>query len=373
MKKRALIVTEFDRITTNYGNVLQSYALQKFLRDELCIDAETMVSKYFEKNIPTSLIYYYSMFKSRLNKHLRKNKSPDHFLETRKAKFREFEDYYIHYVAYSWDELNASLYDYYIVGSDKVWTQKRSFIDRLRFLDFNIPQNSIKVSYAASFGNDWIPENNIKALSKLLGTFSAISVREKSSVSFLEKIGIQSVQHVLDPSLLLTSNDWGTIEKKPDLLENDDAYVFVYLLELSEEKAILIREWTKKFNMKIVSIPYADGNPNQIDKDFGDILIEDCGPAEWVWLINHAKFVFTDSFHCTAFSSNLNTKFYVFKRDNGNNRLVDYLREIDCERFLISNLTDEPFDWDFDAISKTLNTLRKESILFLRKSLVRNE
>ena len=99
----------------------------------------------------------------------------------------------------------------YIVGSDQVWRQE--FVPMLDDYFFRfIPETDAvrRIAYAASFGVDPIdiaPERTA-LYSDLLSRFVAISVREHSAVPILEQRFGASAQWVLDPTMLLTREEY---------------------------------------------------------------------------------------------------------------------------------------------------------------------
>lgn len=127
-------------------------------------------------------------------------------------------------------------------------------------------------------------------------------------------------------------------------------------------------------NLQIVSIPFASGRKNKLDRAFGDICLWDASPQNWIWLMHHAEYVITDSFHGIVFSTIFRRKFVPVQRNDGHlmNRLTDYLNTIQYEAEpLVSNNPGllEYGNWDFDTFDYNLDKKRKESIDFLKEAL----
>lgn len=232
--------------------------------------------------------------------------------------------------------------DVVIVGSDQVW--RKSFAMKFGynyFLDF-VPDNVTRVSYAASFGlSEWLySTSQTKAIKKLLSRFSGISVREEDGVSLLKQnLGIDSIQ-LLDPTLLLTAEDYEIITNRK--LEKEK-YVFVYWLG---DKS-LIAEDIKKFRSqgyKVIELNLRD--------DQEQISVED-----WLSYIKYADFVITDSFHGSVFSILFERQFTVFANASGGNGRISSL----C-----SMLGIEPEGYkDYSNMNIKLNNLRVKSIEYL--------
>ena len=374
--KKIAIISELNLLNINYGNRLQAFALNKYLTD------------YYKDYETVSLILgnkqKYKITKLSLKQNIAILLKP--ILDRRKAKdltktFKSrmdlcniFTENNIKnlYKNFEWNMINKSNFDIYIVGSDIVWNQDPYLINRFKFLDFNTNKTIKKISYAASFGRDYLPDNNIKSIKKYLSSFNGISVREKSSTSMLNKIGINNVSHVCDPTLLLSRKQWEVIEKNPNI--TNKKFIFVYLLGKSKVQRDYILEFAKNNNYLIINIPNANGVENTVDLNFGDIKFDNCSPENWLWLINHAEYIFTDSFHGIVFSTIFEKKFVALKREGKvdiNNRINDYLSTIDQQDKLISlrDLNISSLTWNYKKIDQKLNSFIKQSKDYLDNTI----
>lgn len=370
--KKIGIISELNMSNSNYGNRLQAYALNSYINNNFDYRAESIyLEKYDKKKI--TKIYIMDYINRVKNKFIKKNINNSYF-QKRISNCNKFSknNTVLSFKALSWNDLLNSDYEYFITGSDVVWAQHRGEINRIRFLNFKNRNNAKKISYAASFGNDWIPKENIKHIKKYLKDFSFITVREASSVKMLKNIGIQNVEHVCDPTLLLSANDWTKIEKEVEVKEK---YIFTYLLGKNKELRKEIKELSKKLNLKIVNIPHSDGIVSDVDENFADYNIDDCSPEQWIWLIHNAEYIITDSFHGCVFSTIFSKKFLVTNRDytiNINNRMIDYLKQIDeIDKFVeISKISEiEKFNWDYKKINNKISLLINKSRTYLNKVL----
>ena len=373
------IISLFGLDNVNFGNRLQAYALNRYLRD--IFPDEEVVSLYFidwGKKIFTAK-------PSGLQKMLKKIKKIPGKLQgegritlkvaERLKKHNEFSknNMCIPDHPWTWEELIQSDFDIILVGSDVIWGQSNGEINRRAFLDFEATKQFKRLSYAASFGKDWIPIENINNLKRCLDKFQAISVREKSSIKLLNSIGIEDVKYVCDPSLLLSEDHWRTIEKKTAVTSSN--YVFAYLLGRDKKVREKTLHIAKKLHCPIVTVPFATGEYNKQDNTFGDEKIMDCSIEEWLWLIDHAALVVTDSFHGTVFSNIFKKKYIVLERtyyENINNRMIDFLQTIGEEDKLIkSDFMPEIEDmiWDYKKISDRIEKLKAASISYLNNAL----
>ena len=123
-----------------------------------------------------------------------------------------------------------------IVGSDQVWRPKYNRCIEDMYLKFAENLKLVKIAYAASFGtNKWeYSEEQTKICKSLAQHFDAISVREKSGVDLCKKYLSVDATHILDPTLLLTADDYKTL--LTHIPETGSKYLFAYILDQTEEK-----------------------------------------------------------------------------------------------------------------------------------------
>lgn len=399
MKEKIGIVTELNLNDVNFGNHLQSYALNHYLNLQYPEkEVETLLlPRRHEARIYATVFWWFRITCKRCYAKLKGMIIPSNRgqkIDNRFEKFIQFARTHIRindkYTR--WEQVKASDYKIMIVGSDVVWQQSRGCIRKSRFLYFDYkqePQNVVRIAYAASFGINFIPKENVKILKKSLSSFKAVSVREKSALELLESIGLKNAVHVCDPTLLLSRDQWIKIEKEPCFQGStmNKKYCFAYLLGQDENQRKAITNFCKKEGLLLITIPYINGyikseftsGPTGSFLDcFGDIQIMDCSPQKWIWLIHHAEYVITDSFHGLVFSTIFDIKFITLKRAwkfDMNVRLSDYL-DLLGERdkyFEINEISDldnlKNLTWDYEKIHKNMDAFILKSKDYLKKAL----
>lgn len=379
------IINMYSRNAVNYGNILQAYALNHYLRDKYPnADIETILWK--NEISCLRITSYTGAVKKKIRKKISGYRQPmihEKAKELRQELAKVFTSFADSNIAlsdktYNFYDLKHSDYDILIVGSDIVWRQSHNIINRVTFLDFTNAVKSKKIAYAASFGCNYIPKENKRYIKKYLSSFSAVSVREAQSVDLLHQIGFDRAKHVLDPTLLLSESDWSGIEKKPKQIESvggeNCRYAFVYLLEDSWESWEQINVFCKRNGLVSVFVPFIylsyDGSITA-----ADLRLENCSPEEWLWLLHHAECVITDSFHGAVLSTVFKKKFFVISRINTtelNFRMQDYLQLIGQQDKMVDistvgSITD--YQWDYDKIDKILYAKKEESISFINQSI----
>ena len=200
-------------------------------------------------------------------------------------------------------ETDWSEFDLAIAGSDQIWHKWSNEDNELPYyyLQFMPPEK--RVAYAASFGFEDFPEKDIEQHRVGLQGMREISCREESGCRLVEELTGKRVPHVLDPTLLLSADEWREIEKQSNgFAKNYGKYAFAFFLGNMPD------EYRKYINKTM--------KEKGIDKliDFNDKKIAACGPCEFLSLIDNAQFVFTDSFHCTVFSTIFDKDFTAFRR-----------------------------------------------------------
>jgi len=243
------------------------------------------------------------------------------------------------------------------------------------FLDF-VPAGVPKLSYAASIGQTQLPEAVQAIYREHLKDFLAVSVREEDAVTLLEGISPVSPQWVLDPTMLLTCEQWQAVAEPSDL---KTPYVFCYFLGNDPVCRRLAADFAAAKGLTLVTIPNATGLQNSNDADFGDVRLQDPSPEAFLGLIEKADWVFTDSFHATAFSLIFRRQFYTFPRQ-GHSKMNSRVTSLaglfggearfchDQDRQTLSYLQALP-PLPYDAPTEAFLQARETSLAFLENSL----
>lgn len=351
MTRKVLLVTLFDDY--NIGNRLQNYALQRVLQlkgaEVSIIDNGYTTFPSTKRAIKARIQgilckFGYKKYKQSYEKYMTSEKiriSNENFDKKNLANVIQIntEDVF---------KRDWSNYDMAIVGSDQVWHKWRGEEVELPFyyLEFIAPEK--RSAYAASFGFIEFPEQDIEQHKNGLLQMRNISCREKTGCALVKKITDKPVVHVLDPTLLLSAEEWRKLENRNvGNMKMQEEYVFVYFLgEITEEYQKEISAVMKKKQIKKIVNFY----------NLFTLKLAECGPAEFLGLIDGANYIFTDSFHCTVFSLLFDKQFEVFRRhQNGFEKMFSRIEELlsgwdklDC----IYGGTSVVASKDFDVIYK---------------------
>lgn len=314
--KKVGIITLFHG-SMNYGGVLQACALCKAL-EQLEIPSEQIRCVYIEQEPPRDWgrtlkkLMNPGIVWNRIRYEIR-GRQKERAKSGRQAAFSEFNTRFVpsSQQVYTSENVAKCLPDYgaFVTGSDQVWNP--DWYCPTLFLDF-VPEGKKKIAYGASLGKSSLSREQQAIVENHLRSFQAISVRESDAVNILTPLAQAPVECVLDPTLLLTREQWeGVCE--PRMVEQP--YLFYYFLGADREQYQLVREYAEKHGLKIVGIPNAARDFEKEENMDYDATFPDAGPGDFLSLIRYADTVFTDSFHATVFSNVFSRAFFVFPRE----------------------------------------------------------
>lgn len=252
-----------------------------------------------------------------------------------------------------------------VVGSDQVW---RLFDTSTYMLDFVYGYKTL-ISYAASFGGSRFKKlTNDRAIS-LLNRFDAISVRENTGVDICNnQFGLPAMQ-VLDPTLLLTAEDYQPIIEyfNPKVISGDYIAYSIINRANMENVSTFIERMEKLMNITFKNL-LSKPNVKEVNSVGG-----------WINDIKNASYVVTDSFHATVFSILHRKKFVcLVTHANGADRIPSLLKmlNIDISSRVVDSLdkiTPEMLhsEIDYAPVFERIKYLREKSVLFLENALVK--
>ena len=345
-------------LASNYGGILQNYALQQVLKrmghEVWTVDYNRFGWLEWADSAWRVLAHKILGHDVRLGMTppgRRQQEAPlrrfvDKYMSLTKPRTKQFERSVVE--AYAFDAL--------VVGSDQVWRPRYNYNVADCFLKFAKAMPVKRVAYAASFGTDAWEFTDVQTAecAQLAKRFDGISVREKSGVALCRKhFGVEAV-HVLDPTLLLHAADYAELCKD---IPKRKPFVFAYILDESEDKRRQIKDFAARHGLDYF-IKSADAAVCMTD------TVE-----LWLSYFRDAAFVITDSFHGTAFAINFNKDFYVFgNADRGNSRFDSLLGTLGLEGRLIAGdipTCEEAICWD------EINRLRRNEENFSQEWLGR--
>lgn len=357
----------------NYGAVLQLAAMQKVLKN---LGHEPIAINYLPQNNSKPKLWHNWGIRSGLRdgnmtQNIRKRWVELLYYDKVKSRFQKFCDDYLNistacYTNKQFQEVVMDL-DAIITGSDQVWHFKRP---SCYFLNWGYPFNGLKISYAASCGFPDQPKSRYQDVSSWIQDFDHISVRDQISHELIRKVSGRTPEIVADPTLLTDLVEFGNEVQTPD------KYIFVYILgsEIKGGHVQMIAEIRKRYgNLPVVALVASAHKPQLIK--WADHIIWNGGPAEWLYLVTNATFVYTDSYHCGLFSMKNETPFLAYYAEKIRApRLIDIITRYDLHKSItesVEHAVNNKF-WE-QTHNGTRNTKVKQhienSINFLNNSL----
>lgn len=389
---KEIIGLELAYKTSNYGAQLQAFATQQVVGkmgfSTKIFDHEKRIS-FASHTFGPGFLYnlFLNKKQNRIRLKTRVNISDTEYLENREARrsaYKQFIDKHLtgvtHYSSY--DELveDCKSMKAVMIGSDQKWTPGFCY-RKISSLDF-VPKNVRRISYATSLGVSEYPKYCRYLSGKMWKKIDFLSVREKQGAKIIREIcGDIPVEVVVDPTYLMTKKEWE--ELIPVKKKMDAPYVFCYFLGNNDDSKRCARRFADKNKLKLVSV-MSDESFSPYDKEYADVLVKGESPEDFINWIRGAAYIFTDSFHGTAFSVINEKQFFVFYRKrvdaslNRNSRIDNILSLWEINNRLITNNDVEwnafQFDIiDYSKVNMIVSRERARSLNFLKKALTFDE
>ncbi|MBQ8227220.1 MAG: polysaccharide pyruvyl transferase family protein [Bacteroidaceae bacterium] len=322
---------------TNYGAILQCYALQTYLES---LGHDVKVIDYKPKQYDDTL-YAFFRFRKFLNvgNYLENKKKEASLSIFRNQKLKKIQRFY------SFKDMSGNLdeFDAIISGSDQVVNpsfllsgEGRGTEAPTYFLGFDFKGR--KIGYALSFGCVEYPQKALPVASKYIKHFDAISVREESGVDIVKSMGRDDAVVVPDPTLLMTPSFYHHLAD--ECPNKNDSYIYSFFIRNVKERKLAINEQLTKKNILW-------------NNEDGDYTMQG-----WLSKIKNSQFVITDSFHCMVMCLKLHKPFVVVTEKEGNvgmnDRFYTLLEKMLLDKVLInkknincfSKFFDEIYNWD---------------------------
>lgn len=356
----------------NYGSMLQAYALQQTVTG-LGHDCEIINFRTDRQRRFYRPFFINGGLRSKVKAVLypriaiddvRKHRSFERFLrEHLQISEREYR---------TAQQLSEALlpYDAIIAGSDQIWNTSCFDFDRAYFLSF-APSGVRKIAYAPSMG----PEPRIQVLKesdrticKDLTDFAAVSVRESATADRIEHITGKRPEITLDPTLLLSPEQWVALTPQKCIYEKD--YILLYTPWYNENIYNEAARFAEKWDMDVVvTLPESSRYWQKKQSHFK--FITAVGPLEFLNLVKNARIVVSQSFHAVVFSIMFNRQFYAINgMDDARISNILNMLNLQCFAYRPKHSIDQTIvNTQFARAKEDLKDKIMESLHFLSKSL----
>lgn len=331
----------------NYGQRLQNLAMQEYLK------------RYFDEVYTIRQIESSLSFKQKIKKLLNKDAK---LKNERHQSFVSFDNSYVKYYKVPISEENSysfpqNDFDYFVVGSDQVWSPYSSDVNSTMFLTFAPIEKRIAI--APSLACEKIPLDKIELYKSYFEGIKYISTREEKGSKLVEDIIGREVPTLLDPTLLHKQSFWDGYVKRPDI-SIPNKYCFCYCLGSKDDMSEIERICKSK-GLEIVDM--------MSDKKYYTL-----GPCEFLYLIKNSSLVITDSYHGTIFSYIFKIPFINFKRKgtaiNMNSRFETLVHKLGIDARYLYDLKDEDiFNLCFENMELNIENEIDKTNLFMKNIL----
>lgn len=250
--------------------------------------------------------------------------------------------------------------DSFVCGSDTIFCPDEFGFDDGFYANFPCMRGN-SVAYAPSFGDPHFSNEDYIKLNERLQNFKALGLREQMMVPYVRDHVTVPVEKVIDPTLLLTQNDYDTIAAERIV---DEPYLLLYARRYNPRMEAYAEKMASEKGWKIVDISLRATNAEK-----GHLMFYEAGVEEFLSLIKHAEYIVTNSFHGMIMSVQYRRPFVVFSREQCDTKITELLELFGLsDRMLINGMEQfEPID--YDSVHKRIAEARTKAQDFLRMEL----
>lgn len=340
----------------NYGALLQAYALKSYLQEQVDeVDIIPFYPEWAQKEYEISPFAGGISLKKRVKRVLQyvKRKKQNDLFEQFKQEELELKETFSSENTLE-EQLNS--YDTVVYGSDQIWNDK---ITGPTDAYFGKNSTTHRIAYAASIGTGKLTDVQKKNLQNQLKKFKSVSVREVQSQKLIEAFSKTKVEVVMDPVFLLKRSNWMQHESS---VKVEKPFMLVYLLREDAQLLNIALRYAEENNLCVYEI-----HPTLARSHEKCTLLKNVGPREFLWLIENASCVCSNSFHATAFSTIYKKKLFHIPSRQSPERTVSLLMRLGMT---IKDADKELPMYDFEQVNEAaIEKLAEQSKKFLDTAL----
>lgn len=298
----------------NYGAVLQAYSLKNYLTG---IGVEVHIINY----VPEKLKNEYSLNPFARDRRMKAVVRRAISVPKRLCQYRLFYRFINdELIDKTKDDFSAVFF-----GSDQIWNDQITG-QISNYYGTTFGKNIKKIAYAASFGSSQLSPFQQECVTRYLPDFYAIALREHDLVEEVTELSQKKVTSVLDPVFLLERSNWEQFAECPRGIS--DPYILYYALRNDPELIERTKALSNRLRCKVVCI-HPIGNHLNVEWR----QLYNVGPREFVYLIQHAEFIATNSFHAIAFSMIFSKRFIYKAYSEKESRVPSLLKLCRADRY----------------------------------------
>ncbi|MBQ2969062.1 MAG: polysaccharide pyruvyl transferase family protein [Bacteroidaceae bacterium] len=253
-----------------------------------------------------------------------------------------------------------------VYGSDQIWAPNAY---NPIYMGRYVPEHLRKVSYAASIGLNDIPSDLVDTYKENLSSYYAVAVREEEGKDLLKKKCDIDATVVLDPTLMVGADVYRKMQRRVKGIKGK--FIYCYFLNKEHQYRKKVEEYAHEHNLQIVGSSDKNTDAEWMTK------LTNIGADQFLWLVNNAETIFTDSYHGSIFSLLFHKNLWTFVRfeENSpvcqNSRIRQLQNNFNIGHRVISarDTIDDSKSIDFEYFEKRLSELRLESTSYIKASL----
>lgn len=369
MKKVGIISFNKYANFTNYGSALQTWAVFNIINRLGNGDYEAVFVDYCPKvHLDKDIL---NPMKHMFDQDAESQHACEVTLPAIRENFFKFDNFYNERfkkttTRYTYENFNQivdvdNIYKF-VCGSDTIFcTLEFNGFDEGYFANFPCMRGNA-ISYAASFGDATFDEETYPILNERLKNFKALGIRENKFVPYIQEHINVPCQKTIDPTLLLTTEDYDTIAADRII---EDKYILLYARRYNPKMFAYADKLAKENGYKVIDISLRA----ETLKDKHEPWYK-AGVEEFISLVKYAEFVVTNSFHGLIFAVQYRKPFVVFTREQAGSKIDELLELFDLHQHMMVNGDEKcPASIDYDRVHARIQVSREESLNFFENSL----
>lgn len=336
---------------TNFGMVLSSFALSKFL-------SEYNNGKYYPMHIDYR-IQQHSLI-GRTEKDTLLNEDSEYFKNGINPKFEKFREKYIersmHRMFLRGISYVNNIFSIFILGPGRYFNTdlyKEYYASYMQFVNNDKKIISLGVSMGDVYGAYSKEIDKMKEYS--LKRFDAVGVRENSSYEYCKSKGINA-KKVLDPVFYLNIEEYDKLASDTEVNETYKALCYTasdgFWNALQSYASNIVQDGSVLKNIKRIDY---------------HISIE-----SWLYLIKNCEVIVTNSFYAVCFAIIFKKDFICFSAKETGERIEQLLEDLGIQNRMFRNISNQDYMYiiksspiDYDDVYSKLQALKEDSINFL--------
>ena len=347
---------------TNYGSALQTWALHQAMRK---LDVHPVLVDYCPDILADKDPL--NPFGNMWDKDEESKKMVELTMPAIRKNFEKFDRFYHErfdrtkrvYTSANFESVMDEV-DTFVCGSDTIFCPDEFGFDDGYYANYPCMRGN-SVAYAPSFGDPHFSDEDYGKLNERLQNFKAFGLREQMMVPYVRDHVTVPVEKVIDPTLLLTQNDYNTIATERIV---EEPYLLMYARRYNPRMEAYAEKIAAEKGWKIVDISLRATNAEK-----GHLMFYEAGVEELLSLVKHAEYIITNSFHGMIMSVQYRRPFVIFSREQCDTKITELLELFGLTDRMLINGSEQYEPIDYDAVHKRIADARAKAQDFLKMEL----